>query len=249
MDQSKTPGLGAQCRVGVLQGEQRESPPPRGWGESRALGGATAGFRPFGVERLVTHSPKPIRKHWGPSRRHASHDASSTPAPATRDGVTARPIQPRRRGSLSTVAQRTGRPMARPVSIRASTADGRPMRYRALCERIPCLCRGTQHATPCKGPKYRAQTGVRPRGGSLPPSAGADPRTVLPGAMAAPTPSAGNPTTSFVGGCQSSRSCRSTTMGQSTTRTVSMFRNSTISVPSFEQSISGGSEKYSHCSQ
>ena len=57
----------------------------------------------------VTQPPKPIRKHWGPSRRHASHDASSTPAPATRDGVTARPIQPRRRASLSTVVVRKTR--------------------------------------------------------------------------------------------------------------------------------------------
>ena len=36
----------------------------------------------------------------------------------------------------------------------------------------------------------------------MPPSDGPDLRTVLLGAMAGPTPNAGNPTTSVVGGCQ-----------------------------------------------
>ena len=102
----------------------------------------------------------------------------------------------------SRTTQRAGRPMARPVSVRAQTVDGRPMRYRTLCKEIPCPYRDTQHATPFAGLTYRARTGVRPRGGSLPPSDGPDPRPVLPGAMAGPTPSAGNSTTSVVGGCQ-----------------------------------------------
>ena len=154
----------------------------------------------------VTQSPKPIRKHWGPSRRHASHDASSTPAPGTRDGVTARPIQPRRRASLSTVAQRTGRPMARPVRPRPRTAGASPTtrRGRALCKEIQRPYQGAEPATPLAGLTYRARTGVHPSGGSLPPSDGRDPRTVLLGAMAGPTPNAGNPTTSVVGGCQAS---------------------------------------------
>ena len=59
----------------------------------------------LGVECSVPQSPKSIRKHWGPSRRDAPYGAYSTPTPATRDGVTARPIQPRRRTSLSTVAK------------------------------------------------------------------------------------------------------------------------------------------------
>ena len=99
------------------------------------------GFMPVRVERSVTQSPKLIRKHWGPSRRDAPHGAYSTPAPATRDGVTVRPIQPRRRASLATVATRRGRPMARPVSGRRQMAAGRPVRYRALYERTPRSCR------------------------------------------------------------------------------------------------------------
>ena len=63
------------------------------------------GFMPVRVERSVPQSPKLIRKHWGPSRRDAPHGAHSTPTPATRNGVTARPIQPRRRASLPTVAK------------------------------------------------------------------------------------------------------------------------------------------------
>ena len=47
-----------------------------------------------GVDGLVTQSSKPIRVQWGPPRRDAPRGAHSTPAPATRDGVTARPIQP-----------------------------------------------------------------------------------------------------------------------------------------------------------
>ena len=70
-----------------------------------------------GSYSAVTQSPKPTWKHWGPSRRHAPHGGHSTSAPATRDGVTVRPIQPRRRASLSAVTERTGRPMARPVRL------------------------------------------------------------------------------------------------------------------------------------
>jgi hypothetical protein len=164
-----------------------------------------------GVERSAIQSPEPIRKHWGPSRRYAPRGAHSTPPPATRDGVAARLIQPRRRASLPTVVvrktqasfvmtrdfvsrttERTGRPMARPMSARRQMAGGRPVRYRALCKRIPRPCRDAQYATPCKGPTYRAQTGVHPLGRILPPSDGPNPRTVLPGAMAGPTPSVGN---------------------------------------------------------
>ena len=43
-----------------------------------------------GSHTIVAQSPKPIRKHWGPSRRHALPGAHTTPAPATRDEVTAR---------------------------------------------------------------------------------------------------------------------------------------------------------------
>jgi len=57
----------------------------------------------------VTQPPKPIWKHRGPSRRYAPPGAHSTPAPATRDGVTARPIQPRRRASLPIVVVRKTR--------------------------------------------------------------------------------------------------------------------------------------------
>ena len=157
---------------------------------------------PAGVEHRVPQSPKLTRKHWGPSRRYAPHGAHSTPAPATRDGVTARLIQPRRRASLATVAERRGRPMARPVRPRPPTAGASPTPRRALDTEIPRPRRDAQPATPPTGLTSRARTGVRPRGGSLPPSDEPDPRTVLPGAMAGPTPSVGNPTTSVVGGCQ-----------------------------------------------
>ena len=116
---------------------------------------------PAGVEHPVTQSPKSIRKHWGPSRRHGRTPPSTArghnregrqpwcvnPTSSqnpylrwnravnarVRERVTVRPIQPRRRASLSTVVvrkseifvmtrifdsrttQRTGRPMARPV--------------------------------------------------------------------------------------------------------------------------------------
>ena len=106
------------------------------------------------------------------------------------------------RDSVSRTTERAGRPMARPVSVHAQTVDGRPMRFRALCKEIPRPCRDAESATPLAGLTYRARTGVHPPGGSLPPSDGPDPRTILPGAMAGPTPNAGNPTTSVVGGCQ-----------------------------------------------
>jgi len=40
--------------------------------------------------------------------------------------------------SLSTVVERTGRPMARPVRPRPRTAGASPMWFRALCKEIPC---------------------------------------------------------------------------------------------------------------
>ena len=82
------------------------------------------GLLPDGVEGPVPQSPKPIRKHWGPSRRHASHDASSTPAPGTRDGVTARhnptppACEPAHRG-------RTGRQADGTARVRPPSNGGR----------------------------------------------------------------------------------------------------------------------------
>ena len=78
---------------------------------------------------------------------------------------------------------------------RRQMAGGRPMQSRTLCKEIPCPCWDAEPATPLTGLTYRARTGVHPWGGILPPPGGSDPRTVLPGAMAAPTPSArwGNP--------------------------------------------------------
>jgi len=98
-----------------------------------------------------------------------------------------RPIQPLRHLSLATVVgrkseifvmtricdsrttERRGRPMARPVSVRAPTVDGRPMQFRTLCKEIPRLCRDAEPATPLGGLTYRVRTGVRLCSRILPP--------------------------------------------------------------------------------
>jgi len=75
----------------------------------------------------VTQSPKPIRKHWGPSRRDAPHGAHSTPAPEKRDGVTARhnptppACEPAHRGLKGRQADGTAR--VRPRSNRGRSSD------------------------------------------------------------------------------------------------------------------------------
>ena len=68
------------------------------------------------------------------------------------------------------VTERRGRPMARPVSARRHMVDGPPMRYRTLRTEIPRPCRDIEPATPLAGLTYRVRTGVRPRGGIVPPS-------------------------------------------------------------------------------
>jgi len=158
----------------------------------------------------VTQPPKPIRKHWGPSRRHASHDASSTPAPATRDGVTARPIQPRRRASLSTVVVRKTRGVFRDDErLRLSNhrkdrqADGtarvrlRPNRGRSSdqvsgavrADTMSLLGHATRHTLKrAEVPSANRSTPTR--------------RDLAPvGVGSSPTPSAGNPRRSRRGGC------------------------------------------------
>ena len=181
----------------------------------------------------VTQSPKPIRKHWGPSRRHASHDASSTPAPATRDGVTARPIQPRRRASLSTVAQRAGRPMARPVSVHAQTVDGRPMQYRTLCKEIPRPCWDAEPATPPRGahvPSTNRSTPMRRNLASV-------------GVGAGPTPSVRKPRRGRRGGCHTDPHCPSpitspaSALPNTTSFTRSSASESSITSPSASTSL------------
>ena len=145
---------------------------------------------PVGVERMVAQSPKPIREPLGvlPADTHPC-GAHSTPAPATRDGATARPIQPLRRASLATVVvrktrasfvmtrdsvsrttERRGRSMAPPVRPRPRTVGASPALCRALCKEIPRPCRDAEPATPLAGLTYRVRTGVHPRDGILPPS-------------------------------------------------------------------------------
>ena len=140
----------------------------------------------------VTQSPKPTWKHWGPSRRYAPRGAHSTPAPATRDGVTARPIQPRRRASLPAVAERAGRPMARPVRPRLRTAGASPTtrRDRALCKEIASPSGGVIRHTPrgAHVPSTNRSTPTRRNLASV--GVGTD-----------PTPNAGKPRCKRRGGC------------------------------------------------
>ena len=112
-----------------------------------------------------------------------------------------RPIQPLRHLSLATVVgrkseifvmtricdsrttERRGRPMARPVSVRAPTVDGRPMQFRTLCKEIPRLCRDAEPATPLWGahvPSTNRSTPMRRNLASV-------------GVGTGPTPSAGKP--------------------------------------------------------
>jgi hypothetical protein len=165
---------------------------------------ACHGLMSVGVERPVTQSPKPTRKHWGPSRRHAPPGAHSTPAPATRDGVTARPIQPRRRASLATVAERRGRPMARPVSARRQMAGGRPTRRRALCTEIASPSGGVTRHTPL-GAHVPSTNRSTPLGWNLAPVGRTERHIPLLGVSACATPNVrlGKPRRSRRGGCHS----------------------------------------------
>ncbi len=119
------------------------------------------------------------RTHWGPLRRYgrtppstarghngegrqlwcAKSNVLTLPVPPleravnarVRERVTARPIQPLRRLSLATVAERRGRPMARPVRPRPRTAGASPMLFRALCKEIPCPSRTPNPPHPSRG--------------------------------------------------------------------------------------------------
>ena len=74
--------------AGALRDLLSEPSAERGGRDSLRFHSARPGFMPVGVDCPATRSPKPTRKHRGPSRRYAPSGAYSTPAPATRDGVT-----------------------------------------------------------------------------------------------------------------------------------------------------------------
>ena len=149
------------------------------------------GLLPDGVEGPVPQSPKPIRKHWGPSRRHASHDASSTPAPATRDGVTAR-LNPTPSACEPAHRGRTGRQADGTARVRPPSNGGRS----------PDAVSGAVQGDTASLPGRR--TRHTPRGAHVPSTNRSTPmrrNLASVGVGTGPTPSAGKPRRSRRGGC------------------------------------------------
>jgi hypothetical protein len=174
---------------------QSESRNEQGGRKSRALGDATAGFRPVGIVRSGNSIAETNLETLGSFPPRRTTRCSQYPCPCTTgwgDGTTnptPSACEPVHRGSKDRQTDGTAR--VHPRSNRGWSSDA--VSGAVHGDTASPSGRRTRH-TP-HGAHVPSTNRSTPTGRNLAPSDGLDPPTALPGAMASPTPNArlGNP--------------------------------------------------------